>query len=43
VDGNRLIERVRGSPYTSTFIDGAMHVETAFAHSVFLPHADQRA
>ena len=34
---------VRDSSYTSTFVDGVLHVKTAFAHPVFLPHADQRA
>lgn len=42
-NGDALIERVRDSPYTSTLVGGAMHVETAFACPIFLPHADQRA
>jgi len=41
--GDRLIEEVRGNPYSSTYIGGAQHVETAFAHPVFSAHADQRA
>jgi len=42
-DGNRPSEQVRDNLYSSTYIGGAQHVETAFAHPVFSAHADQRA